>query len=131
MTKADWLGTASFTVIENLINGQTELMSGQAQKSLSDVQILHREAAQVRKEVLSSLVVSNANIKMARREALLKDVLPSFAKHSVDLLRLPLNTEKVFPDGNQVIASWTNKVQLATLASLANATTSSTSQKPF
>ena len=129
MSKLEWLGVASGKVMEDLVNGQSELMSGQIHKSRKDIQAMHLEATQVRKEVLSSLVIANANIKMATRESVLKEVLPSFAKHSVELLRLPLDTDGVFPQGNEVIASWTSKVQLATLASLANPTPARTSQQ--
>ena len=66
--------------------------------------------------MLSALVVSHVNMKMGRRESLLKEVLPSFAKHSMDLMRLPLDSSSLFPEGNKVIASWTGRVQLATLA---------------
>ena len=44
------------------------------------------------------------------------------------LLRLPLSSDSLFPDGNKVIAGWSEKVQLATLAALANPT--KTNNKP-
>jgi len=122
MSRADWLSTAAAKIVRDLANGQSEMMSEQVAKSLKEVQLLNVEAAQTRKEVLSSLVVSHVNMKMSRRESLLKGVLPSFAKHSMDLMRLPLDSNSLFPEGNKVIASWTGKVQLATLAALANPT---------
>ena len=112
MSKADWLSTAAAKIVRDLANGQSEMMSEQVAKSLKEVQLLNAEAAQTRKEVLSSLVVSHVNMKMARRESLLKEVLPSFAKHSMDLMRLPLDSSSLFPEGNKVIASCTGRVQL-------------------
>ena len=64
-------------------------------------------------------------MRLAKREAMLKEVSLAFAKHSLDLLRLPLSSDSLFPDGNKVIAGWSDKVQLATLAALANPTKTS------
>ena len=67
-------------------------------------------------------------MKLAKREAMLKEVSPAFAKHSLDLLRLPLSSDSLFPDGNKVIAGWSEKVQLATLAALANPSKTNTNK---
>lgn len=126
MTRTDWLGTTAAILVRDLINGPSEGMSGQVTETLKEINLLQVEAAQTRKEVLSSLVISQVNMKLAKREAMLKEVSPAFAKHSLDLLRLPLASDSLFPEGNKVIAGWSEKVQLATLAALANPAKSQT-----
>ena len=75
MSKADWLGTAA---TRRIMEGIADLNSVQIVESLKEVQILNTEAAHTRKQVLSSLLITQVNMKMSWRQAILREVLPSF-----------------------------------------------------
>ena len=121
-SQADWLGVAASFQIKELINNNAEMSPQEMTEALSNLQTLTTEAAYVRMDLMTSLATSQVNMKMASRESVLKTVLPSFSKHALDLMNLPVSSPGLFPDGNKVINSWTDKVQLSTLAALANST---------
>lgn len=118
LTHADWL---SASVLHELGNCRDDEAFSDQQRQFFD--LLHHfshQAALAMKESLIALTYAEANIALARHDAVLAHIARSYASRVTELRALPLGQAELFPDVSTRLDDWSSQVTLETMTLLAD-----------